>query len=269
MPLSLLRPIEITSLRRPRSSNLCGEFQRLSLWTWNVLVAAAEVGMPLGEEGITEHLMLELVMRCPQRIKVKLFNKKEEAGLGADWEWWFWNGPDGIGCRVQAKKINLAKERFDSLTFGKRGRGQIDNLIGKATDGRLAPLYCLYFSGRGPSSRQTRLYGCSLVPAEKVREIRKKDACYLAPHCAPWHQLVCGGQRGTKTLGEIEDYLANQSGPESQAVAAIRELPPDVQELVSEHSFFGPHESFHLGISPDEPRRRNLLRGIVTIRVGE
>lgn len=108
-----------------------------------MLATAADTGMPLQEETITDMLLLQLTARCPGSIKVIPFAKREEAKVGADWEWWFCDRPKGVGFRVQAKRIFTDRWHFNSLKFPVRGPSQTDILIEEAREG-VVPLYCFY-----------------------------------------------------------------------------------------------------------------------------
>src|SRR5262245_10258905 len=96
-----MAPAAVTS----SAPSLCAEFRGLSAWTWEILATAADANMPCREETITDFLLMQLAVRCPGRIKVFPFSKLEEAKAGADWEWWSCDWPDGVGFRVQAKRL--------------------------------------------------------------------------------------------------------------------------------------------------------------------
>jgi Holliday junction resolvase len=55
----------------------------------------------MGEETITELLLLELKRRHENEIKIVPFNRRQEARNGADWAWSF-EGKQWLGMRVQA-----------------------------------------------------------------------------------------------------------------------------------------------------------------------
>jgi hypothetical protein len=120
--------------------SLCTAFRELSTWTWAMLAMAADAGLPLQEETITDVLLLQLAARCPRSIKVIPFAKRQEAKVGADWEWWFCDWPNGVGFRVQAKRIFPDRWYFNSLKFPVRGPSQTDVLIEEAREG-VVPLF--------------------------------------------------------------------------------------------------------------------------------
>jgi hypothetical protein len=255
------------------SPNICREFKRLVLWTWDTLATAAAVGMPRNEESITEHLLLELAKHCPLRVKVFPFSKPREAKQGADWEWWFHSWPLGIGMRVQAKKINFHTWCFNSLKFRPRSGAQIDKLVNAATADQLIPLYCLYGfeSGkyRSPNLYNDHLQACSIIRAEEVAAMGSKAGLRLMPRSRPWHRLVCNGDCcGIKDLHDIAGWLGQLPAGDASntSLTAVRELPDYVKDLVLETKRYPPIEWEN--IVADETGRGAKKRGFITIRVG-
>ena len=55
-----------------------------SHWVWNRLREARKYKIQLGEESVTDFLMLKLNMLDNQYLSVKSFNKHEESKNGAD-----------------------------------------------------------------------------------------------------------------------------------------------------------------------------------------
>lgn len=271
--MSTLLPATVQRHQSMSSPNICHEFQKLALWTWDTMATAAALGMPRNEESITEHLLLELAKNCPLRVKVFPFTKRREKKLGADWEWWFHNGPNGIGMRVQAKRINFHSWRFESLKFRPHGQAQIDKLINVAAADQLIPLYCLYGSEskshRSPNLYSDYLQACSIIRAENVAALKSNNGTQLMPRSRPWHQMVCNGERGIKDLRDIAvwlDQLATGEGSAATAADQIRELPNYVKNLVAETKRFPPIAWEDL--IRDKINCDAKARGIITIRVG-
>jgi hypothetical protein len=223
----------------------------------------------LQEETITDVLLLQLAGRCPGSIKVIPFAKREEAKVGADWEWWFCDWPKGVGFRVQAKKIFTDRWHFNSLKFPVRGPSQTDILIEEARGG-VVPLYCFYvFQSRRHHSLELSLdrsQGCRLLRADTVARIRSKLAKKLMPESVPWHDIVCDETCGERDLDAIAGW-ANALGGRSDAVfSRVQQLP----RYVAPHAL---ETKRHTSVSTaptglyDPGADAPPVRGIVTINV--
>jgi len=188
------------------SADLCRSFQELAVQTWSRLEQAEQTGLSWSEETNTETILLELMSRHPANVLVKSFTKHEEALNGADWEWWLGSPGHWLGMRVQAKRIQLAQEKFNKLQRykpRKLGQLQIDSLINAAATDRLIPAYCLYVCSRrwprvgfwppNPSLGFGRLSpsGCLIGHAQAIRAVRSDALSKLAFILLPWHLLVC------------------------------------------------------------------------------
>ena len=121
---------------------LCETFRDLSNETWAFMGKARGVLHQPLEETITDNNIIEIKLRHPAEVITTTYNKRQEAGTGADWEWWFTNSKKNnwFGVRVQAKILKFKGERFEQLHYN----NQTDVLIAKCKQGGLVPLYCFY-----------------------------------------------------------------------------------------------------------------------------
>jgi hypothetical protein len=192
-----------------RHSGLCEIFGLLAARTWTDLRDAHEAGLSLGEEGITDQLLLSLKRACPTMIAISAFNRRIEGQTtGADWEWWFCGSTRSFGMRVQAKKLNIRSLRYDCLDHVVKGtrRTQVNLLIkdAEAQRPRLYPLYCFY--NYWPESSVSlrwncrsfaphwEWFGCSVCDARAVKDMiakGEKHVSAIGQISYPWMCLVC------------------------------------------------------------------------------
>ncbi|WP_041273436.1 hypothetical protein [Desulforapulum autotrophicum] len=66
-----------------------------SVWAWNRLREARTLGYQLGEESITDFLILNLKKNGGKKFFINSFTRHAESLNGADWEWWF-TGSSGM-----------------------------------------------------------------------------------------------------------------------------------------------------------------------------
>jgi hypothetical protein len=263
-----LLPDPAAILQSSADTNICQVFKELAIWTWDRLETAHDVGMPFGEETVTDHLLLELAVRCPTQIKVIPFTKKREHDIGADWEWWFWSSLNrAIGFRIQAKKLDCTTARYESLKFKPCGAAQIDQLIAAAASDRLIPMYCFYnFEPRKKNFKflNSRHQGCSLAHADTILRARKKTGSVVQQLSKPWHELVCTPNCDQLSLSGIAKVVEGMSPEVPSALELIQRLPGYVAELALERKRFP--ASSHTG-SRDKLGREHPIRGIVTVAV--
>ena len=194
---------------------LCATFRELAFETWRRLGNGRRIGHQMLEETITDLNLLEIKSRHPHEVWTQQFSRPAEAVEGADWEWWFTDASRSrwFGCRVQAKIINFANDRFEHLHYRNRTTGyQADTLIDRCDrhPWRPVPLYVLYTHWSSapqqpnapriwkhlPLSRES--FGCSVMGARRVKSHRinnshARDLDALFPDMYPWHYLVCRG----------------------------------------------------------------------------
>ena len=157
-------------------------FKKTAIKTWFRLSDAQEMKMTLGEETITDINLLEISRARHPEISIKKFNKHEEGENGADWEFWL-TGKSGkwIGLRIQAKIINTKSGEYEQLHYKRDGVKQTEKLIANAKKDNAIPLYCLYTmhdflrERHIPCRCMNEIYGCSLVDAFVVSELKNKN----------------------------------------------------------------------------------------------
>ncbi|MBT4290524.1 MAG: hypothetical protein HOD92_24625, partial [Deltaproteobacteria bacterium] len=181
-------------------------------WTWDRLREARKLGYQIGEESVTDFVILNLKKYGAGKLQVNSFTRHEEAINGADWEWWL-TGPSGswIGMRIQAKIINLQSEKFEHLHHTNKHGTQLDQLIKDASRNCLVPLYCMY-SNWDPQKYKTpkncpadknsvRHYGNSIVGIDVVKNLhkrKKKDLASIIRYLIPMHCIFCCKDYRTK-----------------------------------------------------------------------
>lgn len=183
---------------------LCRTFQRLSSRTWRDVRDGAKIR--LSEETITDNLLLYLTRQHPTDIHIRKFTKWEEGReTGADWEWWFVRGSDGLPLRIQAKRIDVTSQDYPELQKDYvKSNAQVDLLLRAAKKRNFYPMYCLYNywpAGQRPSSwpckgkgYRDELLGCAIASAIQVKNLiskRTTTTAHLSSIWRTWHCLVC------------------------------------------------------------------------------
>jgi len=100
----------------------------------------------LGEEAITDLLLVEISKRQPYDIITIKFSKNYEAQEGADWEWWILSRSGIIGLRFQAKRVHLVRGSYEytHLDYLSGNKHQVDILIDHSQNLGMVPLYIFY-----------------------------------------------------------------------------------------------------------------------------
>jgi hypothetical protein len=190
----------------------------LASTTWTNIADGRQLGVPMGEVGITDHNMLALRREHPSLL-IHKHPVQEEVLTGADWEWWL-GTPHGWTCLVFQAKILHANGRYSGITKGREaGNLQVDVLVRSCLrrsdklNGSVWPLYCFYnsweggwpsgiesFDGTDPrpmSAKELQLYGCAVANAWWVRQVLLNPAysnrytvrnSYL-PISRPWSMI--------------------------------------------------------------------------------
>lgn len=236
-----------------------------------------DVRLSYGEETITETNLLEITRRHPQRTRLQMFSKHQEALNGADWEWRIIGSRRTLKMRVQAKRLqrnDVLKIKHQVASSGKQQR---QLLIDAALADGMKPLYCIYCAERQRSIwTQTvtsdGLYsyqlGCLLVDAEKVpltaRRLRE-----IEHHCFPWHflfersiyapsrlhpALVSDPDHGLRFLLSAYDLPLTLAGPDDSRAPPDTPLPPTVNDLNDEPQ--APFDETGVDETTDEDRAR-------------
>jgi hypothetical protein len=229
-------------------NHLCEITKAQSAWTWDRLGAARRYQSKIGEESITDFLVLQWHQACDGSYSIRAFNRREEATTGADWELWF-TGLSGkwFGLRVQAKIISIEKTwRYSKLHY----KNQTNVLIADALKHGATPLYCLYSYWEDPEASNLPwpcnsmpanwpLMGASLLSVQKVQALKPANDNLLlsvAPDLTPWHCLFCcqhfasgdlptraaAFARGKEYGGDDEPELLDAPPPHVAALLPIR-----------------------------------------------
>lgn len=224
---------------------LCSALINQSEATWNTLINAYSLGGSIGEESITDFLVLDL-MRASQLggFNVRSFKKHEEAVNGADWELWFTGASNlWIGLRIQSKKITVSSLLYAHLhPTAKSGEPtQLRKLVTHANAVSAVPMYALYSAWQPnavapawkcKSFGQTdELWGISLASASAVASIAPANSLVaIAPHMFPIHCLVCchgysDADLPTRTAAFLSSHVAIEA-------PLLEEPPPYLTRLL-------------------------------------
>lgn len=197
---------------------LCQTMQKQASWVWNSLRTARAHESKIGEESITDFLVLQLKKQAKGAYFVESFTRPKEKVTGADWELWL-TGPSGkwLGLRVQAKVISIDARRYPQLHYRQKdGTYQLDRLVADANRHGATPLYCLYSYWKGAEAgrvewpcgtfkRNSRLFGVSWMAVSDVRALKSAGTDLLkkvAPTLSPFHCLFCCAGYGGGDLPE-------------------------------------------------------------------
>lgn len=133
--------------------------------TWERLEDANRLAVRLGEETITDILMLDIKREGLPVIKLCQHTKKREAISGADFEFLIGNNQGGwIRYAIQSKKLYQRNEKYHSL-IGYKNRTQTQSLKNYASKYGAKPRYCLYnFSANATAASH---WHCCLYPYAK------------------------------------------------------------------------------------------------------
>jgi hypothetical protein len=207
--------------KRKKILSLCDDFKEVSKRTWNLLKNAADSNMSIGEETITDVNLLELQIRQPAAILTRQVSRYNENLIGADWIWAI-VGRTGrtFILYVQAKKLFLRSDRYESLIERANRFHQVDNLIAnqffyQVLGISMYPIYVFYnyFPDRGSKIQcncmnliDSNLAGCSYADAIQVRNLIAGGQDTMADLYPIQYSLSClvccsGAGTSTKTSG--------------------------------------------------------------------
>lgn len=226
---------------------LCQTIKKQSISTWKTLLEADALACKVGEESITDFLILELAKGAALGgYSVKAFTKPQESLNGADWELWL-TGPSKtwIGYRIQAKVFDIATLSYKYLHHGSAGGlTQAQKLIAGAATVSAVPLYVLYSAWHSTSgaptwncgtySQDNRLWGLAAVSAAQVSAIAPtKTLTAISAHMRPFHCLFCcGGYGGHDLPTRSHRFARARFSPD----ANLRQSPPPhVQGLLGQY----------------------------------
>lgn len=161
----------------------------------------------MSEETTTETVLYEIARRHQSGNYIAIpATKVAESKHGADWLWWFGDRSNGIGFRVQAKRL-FPSGRYESL-FKKTGdpHAQLKKLVSKASKANHVPLYCFY-NFKSPGNfvkcnhqcmhdyRAPSYWGCSIALPQDIKSQNSDSLIDLQGFMLPWHLLVCTGPK--------------------------------------------------------------------------
>lgn len=138
--------------------NYCRSFRQEALQVWLDMSEAEGFGLPRNEETTTEELLLSLARKHKGRgLNIKAYTKTDESTNGADWAFWFADGPwKGIGARIQAKRLFADDGAYSSLYHQSKTQKAASKASGQPTPNQcetllthrdgLVPLYVFYNS---------------------------------------------------------------------------------------------------------------------------
>lgn len=193
-------------------SDLCLTFLDSAVSTWRLLERADRVSHHLGEESITDLLVIKWLEKLSGSLITVAHTKHAEARSGADWEWWFVGRSGlGLGIRVQAKVLDMRSRTYESLHKSHRRRQpprdeyQCEVLIEAAARATppMLPLYVVYshwdpVALNAPTTTAATSipgqFGCAILSTNAVRFLRanrQQGLRAVGPLLRPLHELVC------------------------------------------------------------------------------
>jgi hypothetical protein len=260
---------------------ICNLFQRASDHVWELLSFASKNGVQLGEETITDLLVLYLKFRLQGSSKeiVNGFNRHQEGRNGADWELWLYgSNKKTLGLRIQSKILFNASARYKSLHYPphKTKVPQIDRLKIDAARVGAIPIYCLYsfweqapvtlprLQCSGCNYQYRQPWGLGMLSVDKVIALKSTTEDSLTKvisHVVPFECMFC--TRKTHGVSDIENVSAylNENGFTGDSVVGDL-LPGYVQILLESGSRNGFSEEIQLDVDDENLGRVVLLRGL-------
>jgi hypothetical protein len=197
-----------------------------SSWTWDTLRDSRQIGFQVGEESVTDFVILNMKKWGAGKLIVETFTRHQESINGSDWEWWF-TGPSGqwLGMRVQAKVLNFSSEKFEHLHYSNKNGSQVDLLINDAKANGLIPLYCMYSNWDTKKYKPSwqcmthkptaRHYGNSILSPFRVKSLQASKETRLSQiinYLQPMHCIFCCNGFGGVDLPERALNYINGTG---------------------------------------------------------
>lgn len=188
-----------------------------------------------GENTITDLNLLELCRFNAQGIRIYKAIGRDEPEFGFDWEWYI--GRPGAWYRfsVQAKKLDVTRQKYKSLRHKVGADLQLDILKDFSIKKKTIPLYCFYNYipnliiakqgwNCGLPFNATQL-GCTIAPLHivehqhQLRAPKDFSAMHAWKQVFPWRCLFCCPvlQRNN---------ASNPLFPDSHEVHVLESLPP-------------------------------------------
>ena len=265
--------------------------ETLSEQTWDRIKDGDELDVSQGEETITDINLLEIMRSGISTIRVVKLSQDEEAIKGIDWEWWVGSAAQGwLRYAVQAKKIHLASQRYNSLGHKVKGIPQIDLLEVYARRVSAIPLYCFYnYSKNADPHRhwqccfqyEEKQFGCTVTPSSIVRQAMNTRGCrnfefiHTKHDTIPWRCLlkcprVLQIYSGCSAEIAFENAKVYSALPDSLASAVSEDQPIIVSESyprirVNEFGDLSPNDMAFFG---DRPEIRVIPRKVLVVDIG-
>lgn len=215
--------------------------------TWEKLGAAAKLGVPFGEETITDLNMLAIVGSGVKAIKVLTAPKRLEAKYGFDWEWWVGSNAAGwLQYAIQAKKYNLAKKRYAKFRHKVNRQWQITRLKRYCIRNGAIPLYCLYNSNvKIPAGAKcvhlpAEQFGCTLASIAVAEHFHKSGSVrtfanlHSNQETYPWSCFMQNHAAWRKRIQAGKDVPLLQGYKEARGVEVRSSLPSGLLSLLAE-----------------------------------
>jgi hypothetical protein len=184
-------------------TDLCKTFRKEAGFVWNRMRQAAQIGISLSEETLTECALYGIAASHQhQDIVVDLATKPAESKHGADWDWWFVRHGKALRFRVQAKRLYPDGTYRALKKSGQHPYQQLDKLVTASKGVGACPLYCFYSfqypqvpfhgpNGCKHSYRAPSYWGCSLGFPDQIKKTGSDRLKILRPFLYPWHVIVC------------------------------------------------------------------------------
>ena len=240
--------------------------------------------LSLGEETITDTVLLELAIRHPTEVAMYKFNRTEKGKTGADWIWCVTDGKLWFEMLVQAKKLDQTTMIYPCINryIGNTRTRQIDRIIDVANSVEITPMYCFYNFFDVSRFRLPwhsccispglfyNLFGCSMAHAPAVRMLQSHDFSNVINISLPWHCIVCCFFRNGRSLPHcVRNACMELSaiGNAEESVSNLKETPPRYVEVVQSGPIDGV-ETFERDLEDAmEEELRNLVDGVLCISV--
>lgn len=174
--------------------------EKIANRTWFLLELSRQPGVRLGEETLTDLLVLDLLMQPYSSVCVRSVTKPEETKTGADLMVYVRKDKDGAyKYAVQAKKLYPYGPygRYGGLNnkAGSSGHKQIDVLEKYAAKCKAIPLYLLYNYIDDPFNQCSKCWHCGCKAHDKTQ-----FGCSLVPS---WHIRDAIDVRGSRNFRDI------------------------------------------------------------------
>ena len=153
-------------------------FEKLAITTWETIANAFSERISYGEDAITSVNLLTLKNESLSNLVLQ-DTRINESTKGCDFEFWVGSNKRGwYRYAIQAKKISVSNERYNSLLHEVAGVPQIDILEAYSKANKAIPLYCLFNYSEKVSSVKSgcpkfiniKELGCSITPSKTVRK---------------------------------------------------------------------------------------------------